>query len=71
MSTIDPLGPNDFPITAIGQYVYRCTASSPFVGPVSMALAADLAWRLNQDHYGRTGGTSPVFFAATPTREGT
>lgn len=46
---IDPLKPLDFPVKAVGQYVYRRTESSPFVGPVSVDLAADIAFRLNRD----------------------
>jgi hypothetical protein len=46
---IEPLKPLDFPVRAVGQYVYRKTESSPFIGPVSVELAADLAFRLNRD----------------------
>lgn len=49
MSTIDPLTMADFPLKAVGQYVYRRTSSSPLIGPMSMELAVDLAARLNRD----------------------
>jgi hypothetical protein len=49
MSILDPLTAADFPLVANGQFVYRRTSSSPFIGPVSMHLAADLAFRLNRD----------------------
>ncbi len=45
----DPLAPEDFPVVANGQYVYRRTTSGAFVGPISMQLAADIAKRLNRD----------------------
>lgn len=50
MSTTDHLLPEDFPLLAYGQFVYRRTSSSPIIGPVGMELAADLAARLNRDH---------------------
>lgn len=55
MTILDPLGPTDFPVFAAGNYVYRRTSSSPFVGPVSGQLAEDLAARLNRDHYAQAG----------------
>lgn len=71
MSTISPLQPADFPIIAIGQYVYRRSASSPFVGPVAAQLAFDIAFRLNRDHQTQTGArTVTTFFAAQPSAEG-
>jgi hypothetical protein len=65
MSTINPLRPDDFPLLANGQYVYRRTASSPIIGPVSMELAADLAARLNRDAY--AGAADAV---GSPVRDG-
>lgn len=73
MSIIAPLGPNDFPLLASGQYVYRRTSSSPIIGPVSMTLAADLALRLNRDHFGSSsfvagyeGGKSMLVYGRGP-----
>lgn len=48
--TFGSLQPRDFPLVAVGQFVYRQGWSSPIIGPVDMHLAADLALRLNRDH---------------------
>ena len=43
------LKPEDFPLTAIGNAVYRRTLSSPLATFADEALAADVALRLNRD----------------------
>lgn len=54
------LEPNDFPLFAVGAHVYRRTYSSPLFTAPDMYLAADLAARLNRDHYqGGVVNTSP------------
>jgi len=50
------LKPDDFPLTALGNAVYRRTMSSPLATFSDEALAADVALRLNRDDqvYGET-----------------
>lgn len=45
----DRLTPEDFPLVAHGQFVYRRQSSGPIIGPVDYRLAAELAERLNRD----------------------
>jgi hypothetical protein len=70
MSIIAALGPDDFPLLAKGQFVYRRTGSSPFIGPVSMELAADLAGRLNRDHFGADARDRQSESLGAPPRSG-
>lgn len=50
------LKPEDFPLTAIGNAVYRRTLSSPLATFADDELAVDVALRLNRDNqaYGET-----------------
>ena len=50
---VDKLTPEDFPIIARGQYVYRQMFSSPIAGPMDMGLSEDIAFRLNRDEMAR------------------
>lgn len=70
MSTISPLQPDDFPVYSLGQYVYRRSWSSPFVGPVSVELAADIAFRLNRDHQVQAGGPTVHTYVTVRKGEG-
>ena len=56
MSTTEPLSPLDFPLMAKGQFVYRRTCSSPLLGPMSLELARELAFRLNRDEAAKSAG---------------
>lgn len=68
MSIIDPLCPEDFPV--VGQSVYRRTCSSPFIGPVSVQLANDIAMRLNRDYFGHAATTSTAIFHVAHPKSG-
>jgi hypothetical protein len=43
------LTPADFPLMAIGPYIYRRTQSSPWLTAPDYAAACDVAARLNRD----------------------
>lgn len=73
MTTTEPLTRADFPLKAVGQYVYRRTSSSPLIGPVSTELAVELATRLNReeaDHQAMSMGVGGRRLSANEPRIG-
>lgn len=54
MSDWNTLRPEDFPLLAIGPYVYRRMMSSPVFTAMNDHIAADLAFRLNSHEVAKT-----------------
>jgi len=49
-----PLIPDDFPLVAVGNSVYRRTMGAPLFTAATDHIAADLALRLNRDGMARS-----------------
>jgi hypothetical protein len=60
------LTPEDFPLYAIGSFIYRRTFSSPLFTAPNEAIAADLVFRLNDQEMRKWGPLTSADWRSVP-----